>query len=46
MQLVPLEDSPLSGAIVHIPDNIADLDPDWEIDPATLIIMDKLGEPV
>jgi tRNA A-37 threonylcarbamoyl transferase component Bud32 len=43
-KLVALEDSPLSGAIVHIPDNMSDLDPDWEIDPATLIIMDKLGE--
>lgn len=43
-QLVRLEDSPLSGAIARIPDDITDLEPDWEIDPATLIIMDKLGE--
>lgn len=40
-----MEDSAFSGALVRIPSgDITDLEPDWEIDPAGLIIMDKLGE--
>ncbi|KAK9810142.1 hypothetical protein WJX72_005510 [[Myrmecia] bisecta] len=41
---VDLSESALSGAIVHIPSSINDLEPDWEADPADLIIQDKLGE--
>ncbi len=42
-QFVLLAESALSGALVHIPSDIYDLDPDWEIDPASLIILEKLG---
>ena len=44
-QFVPLADSALSGALVHIPSDIYDLDPDWEIDPDSLELMGKLGAP-
>lgn len=44
-QFVPLADSALSGALVHIPSDIYDLDPDWEIDPDSLQLMGKLGAP-
>ena len=44
-QFVPLADSALSGALVHIPSDIYDLDPDWEIDPNSLELMGKLGAP-
>ena len=44
MQLVTLDKSQFSGALVRIPSgDLTDLEPDWEIDPAGLIIMDKLG---
>lgn len=47
LQLITMEDSAFSGAMVRIPSgDIADLEPDWEIDPAGLIIMDKLGKAV
>ena len=35
--------SHLSNA-VHIPDNPADFDPDWEVDPKDLITLNKLGK--
>lgn len=44
-QFVPLAESALSGALVHIPSDIYDLDPDWEIDPDSLELMGKLGAP-
>ena len=44
MQLVDLADSGLSGKIQHIPENMYDLDADWEIDPKSLTLMEKIGE--
>ena len=38
-----LEASFLSGKIQKIPDNILDLDPDWEIDPDALQLLEKIG---
>ena len=43
LQLVDLADSALSGKIQHIPDNMYDLDADWEIDPKALTLMEKIG---
>ena len=46
VQLVPLDQSQFSGAMVRIPSrDLTELEPDWEIDPAGLVIMDKLGTP-
>ena len=45
VQFVPLAESALSGALVHIPSDIYDLDPDWEVDPDSLQLMGKLGAP-
>jgi hypothetical protein len=45
LQLVPLSESSLSGAMVHIPKNVYDLEADWEIDPASLEIKEKIGKP-
>ena len=42
-QLVDLAHSHLSGKMQDIPDNILDLDPDWEIDPDALVLLDKIG---
>lgn len=44
LQLVDLADSNLSGKIQHIPDNMYDLDADWEIDPKSLTLMEKIGD--
>ena len=44
LQLVDLADSALSGKIHHIPDNMYDLDADWEIDPKALTLMEKIGD--
>ena len=44
LQLVDLSNSHLSGAIVNFPKDEFDFDPDWEIDPKDVIILDKLGE--
>ena len=44
LQLVDLADSGLSGKIQHIPDNMYDLDADWEIDPKALALMEKIGD--
>lgn len=44
LQLVDLADSALSGKIQHIPDNMYDLDADWEIDPKALTLMEKIGD--
>ena len=41
-----LSNSHLSGAIVKFPKDEFDFDPDWEIDPRDVIIMDKLGTPL
>ena len=46
MQYVDLSDSRLSGAIARIPKNELDFDPDWEIDPKDIVLLDKLGKPV
>lgn len=44
LQLVSLDQSQFSGALVRIPtQDLTELEPDWEIDPAGLVIMDKLG---
>lgn len=43
MQFVDLASSSLSGAISRIPKNELDFDPDWEIDPREIVLMDKLG---
>ena len=43
MQLTDLADSGLSGKIQHIPENMYDLDADWEIDPKSLTLMEKIG---
>ena len=43
LQFVALEDSPLSGAARNIPDKPFELDPDWEVDPESLEIMEKIG---
>lgn len=43
VQFVDLGDSHLSGAISKFPKDELDFDPDWEIDPRDVIIMDKLG---
>lgn len=45
LQLAPLEDSPLAGAARNIPDKPFELDPDWEVDPESLEIMEKIGAP-
>lgn len=41
-----MADSHLSGKIQHIPDNMYDLDADWEIDPKSLTLMEKIGKPL
>ena len=43
MQLTDLADSGLSGKIQHIPENMYDLDADWEIDPKSLTLMENIG---
>lgn len=45
MQLVPVEDSTLAGSVMLAPIQGAfDLDPEWEIDPNTLIKGKLLGK--
>ena len=43
LQLVELSESSLSAAINKIPKNELDFDPDWEVDPSEIRLMDKLG---
>lgn len=43
LQFVDLSDSHLSGAIKRFPKDDFDFDPDWEIDPKDVVLMDKLG---
>ena len=45
-QLVDLAHSHLSGKMQDIPENILDLDPDWEIDPDALVLLEKIGAPL
>ena len=45
LQLIDLSASSLSGAIARIPTDDRDFDPDWEIDPKDIKLMDKLGAP-
>ena len=45
LQYVDLSDSGLSDAIKAFPKDELDFDPDWEIDPKDIKLMDKLGEP-
>lgn len=42
---MPLEKSPLAGAGMNIPARPFELDPDWEIDPQSLNIGEKIGAP-
>ncbi|KAL4856575.1 SUMO-activating enzyme subunit 2 [Chlorella vulgaris] len=42
--LVDLKDSKLAGMFGHVPQQMFDFDPEWEIDPDSLEIMEKLGE--
>lgn len=42
-QFVSLEESPLAGAARNIPDTPFELDPDWEVDPDSLEILEKIG---
>jgi hypothetical protein len=44
LQFVELVNSRLSGAIDTFPKDEMDFDPDWEIDPKDLKLMDKLGQ--
>ena len=45
MQLVDLQASRLAGAFGYVPvTQLLDFDPDWEIDPGSLHIGEKLGE--
>ena len=43
LQLCDLRETNLSGAINTLPKNQEDLDLDWEVDPARLQMMEKLG---
>ena len=43
MQLVSLEESPLHGALKSIPRTPFELDPEYEVDPSQLVIMEKIG---
>ncbi len=43
VQLVDLGDSRLSGKMQDIPENIVDLEVDWEIDPDALQVLEKIG---
>ena len=45
MQLVSLEESPLHGALKSIPRKPFELDPEYEVDPSQLVIMEKIGAP-
>lgn len=42
--LVELKDSKLAGVFGYVPQQMFDFDPEWEIDPDSLEIMEKLGE--
>ncbi|PRW60891.1 Dual specificity kinase splA isoform A [Chlorella sorokiniana] len=42
--LVELRDSKLAGVFGYVPQQMFDFDPEWEIDPSSLEIMEKLGE--
>ena len=43
VQLVSLEESPLHGALKSIPRKPFELDPEYEVDPSQLVIMEKIG---
>lgn len=43
VQFVDLGNSDLSAALVTLPQKAADLDSDWEVDPQTLQMLEKLG---
>ena len=43
LQLVPLDRSSLKGATINIPSKPFELDPDWEVDPASLDLGAKIG---
>lgn len=43
-KLVELDSSFLAGAVGAPPKNLFDFDPEWEIDPSKLVMMEKLGE--
>ena len=43
-KLVDLSSSSLAGAMGMAPQKLFDFDPEWEIDPSKVFIMEKLGE--
>ena len=43
-KLLDLGTSRLAGVFGYVPQKMWDFDPDWEIDPASLEVMEKLGE--
>lgn len=43
VQLVELGDSHFSGKMPDLPENIVDLEVDWEIDPNSLKLLEKIG---
>jgi len=44
-KMVELAQSQLAGAVGIVPQNLAlEFDPEWEMDPSHLVIMEKLGE--
>eukprot|EP00887_Chlorella_sp_A99_P006013 scaffold27.g6013.t1 len=42
--LVELESSKLAHAFGYVPQKMFDFDPDWELDPTSLTVLEKLGE--
>jgi hypothetical protein len=40
---VDLSQSRLSGKIQNIPENLIDIEADWEIDPQSLQMLEKIG---
>jgi hypothetical protein len=43
-KLIELGSSALAGALGMAPQKLFDFDPEWEMDPGNLVIMEKLGE--
>ncbi|KAL4538986.1 hypothetical protein Ndes2526B_g02745 [Nannochloris sp. 'desiccata'] len=43
-EMVELGSSALAGALGMAPQKLLDFDPEWEMDPSNLVIMEKLGE--
>ena len=43
-KMVGLGDSDLASSLGVVPQKLVDIDPEWEMDPANLVINEKLGE--